>query len=185
MANRFYASRAGQIVTVTPAGEPTPAVRTSGRVSAVDFNFDVTINLGEAERVRVAVATEVLTDLWPWSQKPESLEVIGSGGSANELATDLCIARILEAIDRGVNFDQDFNSFPDSFLLIKGTPEPIAKIATIERTTPSGITSRGDAPTPVDGPIDVFVSEFQALAWSRSPPALGTSSLARSTGLAG
>lgn len=137
MANRFYASRAGQIVTVTPDGEPTATVRRSGRVSAVDFNFQVAINLGQPQRVSVAVLTEVLTDLWPWSQKPESLDVIGRGGGQEtlpkELATDLCIARILEAIDRGINFDEDFAAFPDSFLVIKSTPEPIERIATVER----------------------------------------------------
>jgi hypothetical protein len=135
--NRFYASRTGQIVTVTTAGEPTPTVRKSGRVSAVDFNFQVAINLGQAQRVSVAVLTEVLTDLWPWSQKPESLDVIGRGGGQEtlpkELATDLCIARILEAIDGGINFDEGFAAFPDSFLMIKGTPEPIERIATVER----------------------------------------------------
>jgi hypothetical protein len=103
LANQFYPSRAGRIITVTPTGKSSSAVRQAGRVSAVDYNFDVAVDLGEPQAVRVAVFSEALTALEPWSAKPENLGVIGRGGDANELATDLCIARILEAIDQGIN----------------------------------------------------------------------------------
>lgn len=132
MPNRVYASRSGQIITVTPIGEPDRAVRKAGPVSAVDFSFDVVMNAGEPQRVRVAVATEVLADLEPWSAQPESLDVIGRGGTADELATDLCITRILEAIDKGIDLDGDFERFPDSFLVIRELPGPTSKIATIQ-----------------------------------------------------
>jgi hypothetical protein len=116
LPNQVYAGPAGEIISVTSTGRTK-----AGRLSAVDYGFEVTVD-GEVRRVRVRVLNEAIDALDQWLKDGANLFRIGHGGDAQELCTDICTVRILEAIHQGLDLDQDLPQ-------VTGAPEPISRAA--------------------------------------------------------
>jgi hypothetical protein len=134
--NQVYASTAGQIITIRYGGK-------SGKDLDGDrLRFDVTVD-DKQEIVVVAISGTAESAIRRWLTDPKNY------GRAEEsdllgLATDLSVARIVEAVDRGIDFKADRSAYPKSFVKVfdpdfqdliskRRVPNPVIKDYIIRR----------------------------------------------------
>jgi hypothetical protein len=125
MASLIYASTSGRVLRVDYT-DKSRAVRKGGSLDATDFHYYVASN-AEAEHVQVLV-TGTVFHVIAHRFNATSREIV------DDIASDMGIVRIIQSVDRGIDWDTDFNSFPDSFLQIRsGEFEEMLKVR--ERAT--------------------------------------------------
>ena len=118
MPNQVYAGSGGQIVTLRYDGR-TSAKRHGKDIDAVEFHYDITID-DERQHVGVVVSSDASRAITNWLADSRNYGGGDDPAAAIELALDLSIARILEGVDRGVDFKADAKAYPDSFVKIFG-----------------------------------------------------------------
>ena len=139
--NQVYAAADGRPVTVKD-GDRESASRNGKSINATDYVFDVAVN-GARHEVRVAVSRDAVRAVTSWLAEPANF---GSSESkyVDALLVDLSTAKILEAVDRGIDFEQDLEAYPDSFLkILAGDLEQFLQRGSYPRKK-CGTTSAGD-----------------------------------------
>lgn len=105
-----YSLRSGEPVRIE-FSDTSPAVRKGGSLDATDFHYYVS-KAGRREHVQVLVSDTVF-HLIQHTFHADTLEIVRG------IASDLGIVRILQGLDRRIDLDEDFASFPESWLAIR------------------------------------------------------------------
>jgi hypothetical protein len=140
--NQVYAGPGDQPVSIHFVGDKT-AKRKHKEVDGVEYHFDVTIGDAESQHVGVVVSSDAERAISRWLADSQNYGN-ADPGPVTELTAVLSMARILEGVNRNIDFKADVRAYPESFVKISGadfedlikpqkTPSPVIRDYIIRR----------------------------------------------------
>lgn len=129
----LYASKSGHVIRLAFQGRRA-AYRKRGQLDGADFEFRAAVD-NQEQKVLVFVSGTKIEVVAIWLKD----NGYRAGEDSNvAILRDMCAAKVIQAFDRGLDFDADHAAFPESFLMI--TEDDLIRLQQPGRAAPSAIS---------------------------------------------